>query len=574
MSILPGEKLQYAETHFKFKLPWSILYRPWPEILVDAPFQFIPGEEPCLWIVVRDAHRFPIRINELHVEIESYVTPEEQSLGIAGRPSNTFKLSKQFDLDIQADQQFDFFPVRLGSLPAGRYKIFCEILATRKQKKKRFNRWNYPGLSPKPLQIHILEEMPPKPAGFIAGEMHCHTHYSADHVEHGASPAVFQQAAKAIGLDFVSCTDHAYDFAYLTEDYTKEAPSPLPRFDALRKEVSQCNNTANQTPPNADEPQTLSGPRSAPLMIAGEEVSAGNSKGENVHMTVLGPAGYLPGLGDCGRNWLDNKPTFKISQILKMTDAPCFAAHPHQQMGLLEKFVFRRGYWNTKDLQTGSKHSIRGIQFWNGLRDEGFTLGREWWIEELGKENYVLPIGGNDAHGDLNDTTAVSLPLFTLKHNRHHVFGKVRTVVQLPASSPSSADAKNIASSPSSAEASTLTCEMVQQAFAGDNCYITDGPALWWERTSDDNNHNGLTFHARSNKDLGGGFRFVRIYGRRRLPNGKLSPKEELHLASQVATIPTVDISVDFENYVYLRAECETALGKFALTSAAVRPKD
>ena len=35
MSIIPGEKLHYAETHFKFKLPWSLLYRPWPEILMD-----------------------------------------------------------------------------------------------------------------------------------------------------------------------------------------------------------------------------------------------------------------------------------------------------------------------------------------------------------------------------------------------------------------------------------------------------------------------------------------------------------------------------------------------------------
>jgi hypothetical protein len=55
MSLIPGEKLHYAETHFKFKLPWSLLYRPWPEILVDAPFQFVPGVKPMLWIVVRDA---------------------------------------------------------------------------------------------------------------------------------------------------------------------------------------------------------------------------------------------------------------------------------------------------------------------------------------------------------------------------------------------------------------------------------------------------------------------------------------------------------------------------------------
>ncbi|SHK89578.1 PHP domain-containing protein [Fibrobacter sp. UWEL] len=552
MSILPGEKLHYAETHFKFKLPWSLLYKPWPEILVDAPFQFIPGVTPKLWMVVRDAHRFPTEIQEITIRIEKESDSEEPK-------------ELKYSLGIRAEEQFAFYPVEIGNLAPGVYKVHCKITASRNGKVREFSRWNYPGLKPKPLRIHVLSEMPPKPAGFIAGEMHCHTHYSADHVEHGATPAVFQEAAKAIGLDFVSCTDHAYDFAFLTEDYTKEAPSPLPRFEALRKEIAECN--SRNVWMDAGSSSIV------PLMIAGEEVSVGNSKGENVHMTVLGPSGYLPGLGDCGRNWLDNKPTFRIPQVLKMTEAPCFAAHPHQQMGYLEKFVFRRGYWKSEDLQTKTAHPVRGIQFWNGLRDEGFMLGREWWIQELGKENYVLPIGGNDAHGDLNDTTAVDLPLFSLKNNRHHVFGKVRTVVQLLLSSPSVAEVPSETEVqdvrlPSAAEA--LSVAAVQQAFAGENCYVTDGPALWWERSYDSNGRNsGLTFHARSNPDLGGCFRYIKIFGRRRLPGGKLSPREELHLASQVATLPTVDIPVDFENYVYLRAECETATGKFALTSAA-----
>ena len=59
MSFWPGEKLRYAETHFKFRLPWSLLYRPWPEIIFDMPFQAVPGIEPTMWIVVRDADRFP-----------------------------------------------------------------------------------------------------------------------------------------------------------------------------------------------------------------------------------------------------------------------------------------------------------------------------------------------------------------------------------------------------------------------------------------------------------------------------------------------------------------------------------
>lgn len=512
MSLIPGEKLHYAETHFKFKLPWSLLYRPWPEILVDAPFQFVPGVEPTLWIVVRDAHRFPTLIEKAEI------------------------LGKTIDLQIRATEQFGFFPVKLGNLAPGNYEIDCKIYIRRidptngnvQEKVKVFNRWNYPGLKSAPLKIQVLAQDPPKAPGFIAGEMHCHTHYSADHVEHGASPEVLQQAAKAIGLDYVSCTDHAYDFAFTTEDYTREADSPLCRFDALREEISKLNQAEGM-----------------PLMIAGEEVSAGNSKGENVHMTVLGPNGYLPGLGDCGRNWLDNKPTFKIPKLLEMTAAHCFAAHPMQPMGYLEKFIFRRGYWSHKDLNLEAGHNIRGIQFWNGIRDEGFKLGREWWIEELGKGNYLLPIGGNDAHGDLNDTTAVHMPLISLGHSREHVFGKVRTVVK-------SGEKK-------------ISLESLNEAFAGDNCYVTDGPALWWEIDG-----KKVLFHARNTEDYGGAFRHIRIFGRRRSSNGKLAKDETLCIESLVLPPAKTDISVNIDDFAYLRAECETATGHFAMTSAAV----
>jgi hypothetical protein len=535
MSILPGEKLHYAETHFKFRLPWSLLYRPWPEILTDAPFQFVPGKQPLLWIVVRDAHRFPVTVNSLEILIRRIDRNE---------PTET----RHFEhLDLKAHKPFHFFPIGIGALEPGLYEILPKVVAERGGKEKTFKRWNFPGLKPAPLRIQILKEDLPKALGFWAGEMHCHTYYSADHVEYGASPAVMQQAAAAIGLDFVNFTDHAYDFAFQQEDYTKEVPDASERFRDLKKEIESLP--------------------AEPLLIAGEEISAGNSKGENVHMTTLGPEAYLPGLGDCGRYWLNNRPTLSIESLLEMTEAPCFAAHPLQQMGALEKFIFRRGYWKSKDLHLDKKHPIRGIQFWNGIRDEGFQLGKEWWIEELGKGNFLLPIGGNDAHGDLNDTTYVRTPLLSLDNNRHHVFGKVRTVVKgesLPlASAP---DQAGSGACPGLVPGATpsITQDSLRKAFAGDNCYITDGPALWWERDSDT-----VKFHAQSTQDLGGGFRYIRIFKRRILPNGKWATQEELCPESLVAASQNETITVHTEGIAYLRAECETASGRYALTSAA-----
>ena len=532
MSFLPGEKLRYAETHFKFKLPWSLLYKPWPEIIFDAPFQFVPGVEPTLWIVVRDADRFPTTIKTAEIRLKQTVDNAFENAS-ENAPQSDTSISK--DLNIEVHEQMRFIPIALGEIPAGSYEAHCKLIVEREGKTQTFERWNLPRLKPVPLHFKVLSEALPIAPGYAAGEMHCHTHYSADHVEYGATPEVLQQAAKAVGLDFVSCTDHAYDFAFTQEDFTKEADSPVPRFQKLREEIAAL--------PTTDE----NGNR-LPLMIAGEEVSAGNSKGENVHMTVLGPEGYLPGLGDCGRYWLENRPTRSIKQILNMTEAHCFAAHPFQQMGLLEKFVFRRGYWKPEDLNLSGKHAIRGIQFWNGIRDEGFKLGREFWINELGKGNYLLPIGGNDAHGDLNSMTAVNLPLISLKHTRAHTFGNVRTVVRI--------------------DERGETLASLNEAFAGDNCYITDGPALWWER-SDKEKGKEITFHARSNKEMGGGFRYIRIYGRRELPNGKLAVEEEIMLGSLIAAPDHADIPVATFGFAYVRAECETATGRFALTSAA-----
>lgn len=572
MSFWPGEKLRYAETHFKFKLPWSLLYKPWPEIFFDAPFQFVPGVEPYLWIVVRDADRFPTAIKNAEIVLKRIAdkeTASELNDNVMADPNRHLPATSQNivickDLNIDVSEQMKFIPLALGKIPAGAYEAHCKLTVERNGKTQTFERWNLPRLKPVPLRFKILNEMPPIAPGYAAGEMHCHTHYSADHVEYGATPEVLQLAAKAVGLDFVNCTDHAYDFAFTQEDYTKEADSPVPKFQKLRKEIAAL-------PTKDDKGNNM------PLMLAGEEVSAGNSKGENVHMTVLAPEGYLPGLGDCGRYWLENHPTRSIKQILNMTEAHCFAAHPFQQMGLLEKFVFRRGYWKPEDLQLKNKHSIRGLQFWNGSRDEGFKLGREFWINELGKGNYLLPIGGNDAHGDLNSMTAVNLPLISLKHTRAHTFGKVRTVVKImdptgnpilsfPATCPRAwprltgmtGTTGNLPTQP------PLTLDLLNAAFAADNCYITDGPALWWERDK-----NGITFHARSNKEMGGGFRYIRIYGRRIQSNGKLAPEEEVMIGSLIATPDHADIPVATLGFAYVRAECETATGKFALTSAA-----
>ena len=157
--------------------------------------------------------------------------------------------------------------------------------------------------------------------------------------------------------------------------------------------------------------------------------------------------------------------------------------------------------------------------------------------------------------------TAVDLPLISLKHTRAHTFGNVRTVVKLD---ERTGEALQTRDESDAKQEFPLTLADINAAFTADNCYITDGPALWWER-----NDNGITFHARSNKETGGGFRYIRIYGRRIQPNGKFAPEEEVMIGSLVAAPDHADIPVATLGFAYVRAECETATHKFALTSAA-----
>lgn len=492
---------QYAETHYKFQLPFSRLYRKQPELLVDAPSRVVPGEAFVLWVVAKDSHLFPFRL-----------------LGVSGEWILPHGVTESFRVtcDILLNQPFHFVPFTIPRPSQNGYtsaRVF--ILGELQGKRVLIERWNYPHLSAEPLMVHFLSQPPPQPKGWMAGETHCHTWYSSDPVEFGATPAVLQSAARMVGLDFVFTTDHSYDFAWDFANYMRPA-DPEQRFAQLRQEIKSL-------PPG-------------PLLIAGEEVSCGNHLGQNVHLLVPGCPHYIPGQGDGGRRWLNNQPDLTIAEVLERSAVPCFAAHPQVPMGWLERQIFRRGSWNETDLHIENSNPVAGLQFWNGSRDCGFDLGRRFWITQLLQGRRILPIGGNDAHGDLNDCTGVQSPLWSLKHSRHHLFGHVRTLI------------------PPVQERSVAS---ILSAFRKDNLYITDGPALWWERES-----NVWCLHAQSTSDFGALRKVVLFSG----TVGETSEQEqELSLEFPWESnwkLPTPAIGC------YCRAECHTQYDFFALTSA------
>ena len=499
----------YAETHFKFKLPWSPLYKRWPEIFIDGPSFCLPGAPARFYLVIKDGDFFPVTIKEVEVLIQ----------GGGGMRKQSFPLSRAILGNLE------FLPLLLDvSGLSGALSINARITVEKKNGATRvFLNANFPGLSPSPLLLRLLSSPLPYPPDWHAGEMHCHSDYSNDPVEFGAPLAMLQEAGESLGLGFVLCTDHSYDFYYQKTRYMQPT-EPGENFQAYRREALALNASA----------PTLS----LPLLIPGEEVSCGNHLGENVHLLVAGHEEFLPGLGDGGRRWFNNRPDLKVGEVLeRLGSTPCFAAHPRVQVGMLEKWIFRRGMWHEVDVQPqGGGRGIDGLQFWNGHRGRDFGQGRSFWVKQLLAGKRLSPIGANDAHGDLNRNIGVKTPLFSLYQARSHVFGNVRTVVR--------AKEKSIAA--------------IQAGLKAGDLFCTDGPFLSLTREGD-----AFLLHARSSDDFGGLEKVQIVAGRsgdsREIPvkewnwesDGPLEVSERLDCPAGVS---------------YLRAEVRTAGKRFAMT--------
>jgi hypothetical protein len=312
------------------------------------------------------------------------------------------------------------------------------LVEDRKGRRRSFRNHSLPGLQPRPLRVLRLSEELPFPRDWTGGDLHCHSHWSQDPVEFGADPLVLRRAARALGLGFFAVTDHSYDFAWESPDYTVPT-DPVQAFARFRQGV----------------PPDLPG---EPVVLPGEEVSCGNCRGENVHLLVLDHPEYIPGQGDGGRRWFENRPDLPLGQVLERTLAfgsPAFAAHPLPGMSWAQRKIFRRGDYHPEDMLPG----LTGLQFWNGHLGRDFRAGRDFWVSQSLAGRPLRPAAGNDAHGDLNRCTHVRLPLLSLGQNDRHRFGNARTWLRCGDAVPDRSG--------------------LRHALKEAPCVLSDGPYLW-----------------------------------------------------------------------------------------------
>ena len=501
--------LPYAETHFKFKLPWSPLYRRWPEIFIDGPSFCVPDVVPVFYLAVKDADFFPVVVKEIEFLIQWDGGSRKQTLTLDYRPADNL---------VFLPLALDFSGCRGLVTLNGRVRV-----ENSKGAGESFLNANFPGVTPSPLLIRFLASSLPYPVGWHGGELHCHSEYSNDPVEYGAPLRVLQEAGKALGMGYVVCTDHSYDFYYNRRRYM-EPIDPDANFRAYREEALALNASLGEGP--------------GTLVIPGEEVSCGNHLGENVHLLVAGHPEFLPGLGDGGRRWLNNKPDLKVAEVLeRVGGTPCFAAHPRSRIGGLERFIFRRGMWHEPDLRPDpAKRGVDGLQFWNGNRGGDYSEGRQFWVDQLLAGKRISPIGANDAHGDLNRCIGVKTPLLSLYQNRNHLYGNVRTVVHAPA----------------------RTVAGIQAGLASGRLFCTDGPYLELYADGD-----AFRLRGASTADFGG-FGKVSVWAGRRGATKEIAAGAWDLAGSGMEFAEAITVPA---GALYLRAEAHTSEKRFALTA-------
>ncbi len=378
----------------------SALFRREPEILFDAPVRVDPQRPVPLFLLIRDAHRFPVLIDEavVHMAHESGLRRTVQF------PYGGLEVREPMWWD-----SFNIVPERTGCW------TLHPCLRVRLNGKPRLVRTdNYPGSTHRPLTVMVAESPLPGAEGWLSGDLHCHTAFTADQIEFGLPLEAAALAGICLGLDWMAATDHSYDLDDREDDYLRTDPD-LARWRRLR-----------------DTAGLLNGSLDAFTVIPGEEVTCRSRSGRNCHLLAIGAERFIRGSGDGGERGLRTATEHTIAEaaaICAEWGGLACAAHPLEPVSLPERLMLNRGRWGVRDMETPG---VSALQIHNGIHDRGLEAGLRAWVKLLLGGRRIVAVGGSDSHGDLNFRRAVNIPFCSIGESEKHRFGTVRTLVYAP----------------------------------------------------------------------------------------------------------------------------------------------
>jgi hypothetical protein len=523
--------LGYAEIHYRLgKIP-SILYQQQPEIILDVPGRIEPGEDLPVVLIVKDAHNFPIELKNVSATI-TYQDARE-----------TVNLSDQWQ-KIREHYFYRLYWIPNARLPAGIFEIDLSAKYIISGREKEIHIDNYIGSSKKPFRVFNSGQKWPMGDNWYAGDIHNHSDATDDYVEFGAPVEVYHAMAQAIGLTWLTITDHSYDL----DDKPGKFYAPdrlLARWKKLRDEADISNRQGN------------------PYILVGEEISCGNIVNNNVHLLGINIREFIPGSGDSAEHWFYNAPSLTVRDAIKdiiSQGGLAVAAHPGEEPLLFEKILLNRGPWRLDDfINEQPKH----LQIFNGRRTDSFYAGIKLWKQLLlkGKRKYVL--AGSDSHGNFNRSRQIRIPFAAMKESNIQVFGCTRTIVNL--------------------DQQVLCPNAIARAITSGNCIITDGPFI--SITIEDKQKNIIgpgddiaeydTDNCRVKVELitsiefGSLDRFVIYYGRKGAPDEEIIYEKRGFDPEEQAFIAEINPFTSFKPapFSYIRAEITTSRGNIGLTN-------
>ncbi|MGA3286631.1 MAG: CehA/McbA family metallohydrolase [Bacteroidota bacterium] len=414
----------YAETHYRFRYFFSFLRKHEPEIIADAPHRIEPNQPLPILVLVKDAHQFPVKMNEVHVSIRT-----------KGKTLLEKKLLHT-PLELTEKLWWRVFEVPLDGISGN---IECDVVFEIDDGKRQlfYHNDNYRTSSHQPLKIFVAPSPLPRFEHLHFGECHSHSSYTEDQVEFGAPLEASTQLSLALGLSFFCVTDHSYDLDDSVDNYLMN-DSNLPKWSLLQQEVDDQNSKHQDF-----------------VIVRGEEVTCRNSKDQNIHLLLLGNRKFFHGSGDGAEHWLKTRSENSIHEILNSIEPSVlsFAAHPKERVSFLQRLLLRRGKWLQQDF---IYPQLTGIQFVNGDVSEGFWQGYHQWIEALSEGKRIFVLAGDDAHGNFNRFRQIGIPFLKIRETGHQLFGKMRTGVYLE----------------------SLSEENILRAIHSGKTIVTDGPVV------------------------------------------------------------------------------------------------
>ncbi len=244
---------------------------------------------------------------------------------------NSFDASTSHTLDFNAesglltdyvrvDKKYWYFTLNIPSSLLIDYDNVIDIKAT----------IGYSGISlttdEMAIRVFRSEYNLPKQENYFRGDMHLHSMYTENSAEFGLPLEATKEAAKLIGLDWITTTDH-------TSDFDNFGPSIEHNWNRIQ-----------------DEAKLLNSQDSSLIYIAGQEVALNNQANDLVHLLAY-PRPESPFdldfLSDGNGDLISTSTTIEeVSQILKSTEGFSYAAHPFATKDKLPTIPVGGGIWN------------------------------------------------------------------------------------------------------------------------------------------------------------------------------------------------------------------------------------